>query len=326
HSWGSIFVQDVVLPLRKKPVTPKQHLFLLRMSIFFVAVFIFCWSIFFRQTEYIFMFFAITGAIWLGGAGSVIIGGLYWKRGSTKGAFASLIVGATVAVSGIALQQTWPTLYPWMEANTPTLLSSVQAVLEGISARVPGIHWEVSPDVFPIDGQWVNFFAMISAITAYTGFSLYDWLVAGKRPINMDRLLHRGKYAIEGDHIAGGAPPVQGLRTFLPAPEYSLGDKLICYGNLAWSFGWIVVLAFGFGYQGLVRLKLVEESSIDTWATFWGVWVIVSVTVAIATTIWFAIGGVFDIKGLFRTLATLKRDDMDDGRVLERYDMDDNKE
>jgi len=326
HSWGSIFVQDVVLPLRKKPLTPKQHLFLLRMSILFVAVFIFCWSIFFRQTEYIFMFFAITGAIWLGGAGSVIIGGLYWKRGSTKGAFASLIVGATVALSGIVLQQFWPRVYPWMASNTPALLSAIRAVLEGISARVPGIHWEVGPEAFPIDGQWVNFFAMVSAIAAYVALSLYDWLAAGKRSVNMDRLLHRGKYAIEGEHLAGALPPVQGFRSFLPAPEFSVGDKLICYGNLAWSFGWIVVLAFGFGYQGLVRLKLVEESSIDTWATFWGVWVIVSVTVAILTTIWFAIGGMLDIKDLFRTLATLKRDDMDDGRVLERYDMDDNEE
>ena len=323
HSWGSIFVQDVVLPLRKKPLTLKQHMLLLRMSILFVAVFIFLWSILFRQTEYIFMFFAITGAIWLGGAGSVIIGGLYWKHGSTKGAFASLIVGATVALSGIALQQTWHILYPWMDVNTPTLLSGIQVALEGISARVPGIHWDVGPEVFPIDGQWVNFFAMASAITAYVGLSLYDWLVGDQRPANMDRLLHRGKYAIEGEHIAGTAPPVQGWRTFLPAPEFSLGDKFICYGNLAWSFGWIIVLAVGFGYQGLVRLRLASESSIDTWATFWGVWVVVSVTVAVVTTIWFAIGGILNIKDLFRTLATLKRDDLDDGRVLERYDTDD---
>lgn len=323
HSWGSIFVQDVVLPLRKKPLTLKQHMFLLRLSVFFVAVFIFCWSVFFRQTEYIFMFFAITGAIWLGGAGSVIIGGLYWKHGSTKGAFASLIVGAVVALSGIALQQAWPHVYPWMASNTPSVLSAIRAVLEGISARVPGIHWKVEADAFPIDGQWVNFFAMISAIAAYVAFSLYDWLVAKKRPVNMNRLLHREKYAIEGEHLAGTTPPVQGWRSFLPGPDFSLGDKFICYGNLVWSFGWIIVLAVGFGHQGLVRLNLAEESSIDTWAMFWGIWVVVSVAVAVVTTVWFAIGGMWDIKDLFQTLATLKRDDLDDGRVLERYDVDD---
>ena len=33
HSWGSIFIQDVVLPFRKKPLSPKQHMAYLRWSI-----------------------------------------------------------------------------------------------------------------------------------------------------------------------------------------------------------------------------------------------------------------------------------------------------
>ena len=32
HSWGGIFIQDVILPFRKKPFTPKQHIFLLKLS------------------------------------------------------------------------------------------------------------------------------------------------------------------------------------------------------------------------------------------------------------------------------------------------------
>lgn len=67
HSWGSIFIQDVVLPFRKKPLSPQRHLLLLRLSICGVAVFIFFFSWQFQQTDYIFMFFAITGAIYLGG-------------------------------------------------------------------------------------------------------------------------------------------------------------------------------------------------------------------------------------------------------------------
>jgi len=44
HSWGSIIVQDVILPFRKKPFTPKQQLLLLRMVISGVAVFAFLFS------------------------------------------------------------------------------------------------------------------------------------------------------------------------------------------------------------------------------------------------------------------------------------------
>ena len=63
HSWGSIFIQDVVMPFRKKPLSQAQHLRILRLSILAVAIFIFCFSLLFRQSEYIFLFFAITGAI-----------------------------------------------------------------------------------------------------------------------------------------------------------------------------------------------------------------------------------------------------------------------
>ena len=105
HSWGSIFIQDVVMPFRKKPFAPKQHLRALRLSIFGVAVFIFIFSLLFKQGEFIFLFFAITGAIFLGGSGAVIIGGLYWKHGTTAAAWSAMIVGSTIAVSGIVIHQ-----------------------------------------------------------------------------------------------------------------------------------------------------------------------------------------------------------------------------
>ena len=108
HSWGSIFIQDVILPLRKKPFEPARHLRLLKLSILAVAVFSFFFSLLFQQSEYIFLFFAITGAIFAGGSGAVIIGGLYWKRGTTAAAWAAMIVGSVVAVGGIVLHQARP--------------------------------------------------------------------------------------------------------------------------------------------------------------------------------------------------------------------------
>ncbi len=105
HSWGSIFVQDVWLPLRKKPLSPKQHLRALRLSICGVALFIFIFSLLFEQSDYIFLFFAITGAIFAGGSGAVIIGGLYWKRGTTAAAWAAMLTGSGIAVGGIVMHQ-----------------------------------------------------------------------------------------------------------------------------------------------------------------------------------------------------------------------------
>ena len=105
HSWGSIFVQDIVMPFRKTPFTPEAHMRALRLSIVGVAVFIFLFSLLFRQSQYIFLFFAITGAIFAGGSGAVLIGGLYWKRGTTAAAWSAMLTGSTIAVSGIVIHQ-----------------------------------------------------------------------------------------------------------------------------------------------------------------------------------------------------------------------------
>jgi hypothetical protein len=105
HSWGSILIQDVIMPFRKKPFTPEEHIRVLRWSIAGVAVFGFLFSLLFRQTQYILMFFAVTGAIFLGGAGSCIVGGLYWKRGTAGGAWAAMISGSLLAVGSLVIQQ-----------------------------------------------------------------------------------------------------------------------------------------------------------------------------------------------------------------------------
>jgi len=111
HSWGSIFIQDVVLPLRKRPFQPERHLQVLKLSILGVAGFSFVFSLLFQQSEYIFLFFAVTGAIFAGGSGAVIIGGLYWKRGTTAAAWAAMITGSVTAVGGIVLRQIDPAFF-----------------------------------------------------------------------------------------------------------------------------------------------------------------------------------------------------------------------
>ena len=134
HSWGSIFVQDVFIPLRGRPMEPKLHLWVLRGSILFVAAFTFAFSLLFQQSQAIFLFFAITGAIFAGGSGAVIIGGLYWKRGTTAAAYTAMILGATISVGGIVLLQFRPS--------------------------------------FPVNGQWFWGIAMVAASVGYVAVSL----------------------------------------------------------------------------------------------------------------------------------------------------------
>lgn len=112
HSWGSLLIQDIIVPLRKKPLTPEQHVSLLRWAIIGVAFFAFCFGICFRQTEYISMWWQVTMALYVGGAGAAIIGGLYWKKGTTAGAWSALISGSGLSTCGILARQMYGERFP----------------------------------------------------------------------------------------------------------------------------------------------------------------------------------------------------------------------
>ena len=60
------------------------------------------------------------------------------------------------------------------------------------------------------------------------------------------------------------------------------------------------------------------EKMLDVW--FW--YLLISFCLNIVVVIWVSIGGVFDLKYLFKVLKEEKIDDTDDGRVTESYTME----
>jgi solute:Na+ symporter, SSS family len=270
HSWGAIFIQDVVMPFRNRPFTPEQHLRALRLSILGVCIFIFFFSLIFQQSEYIFLFFAITGAIFTGGSGAVIIGGLYWKRGTTAAAWSALLTGSIVAVGGIIIKQ-------------------------------------VDPEFF-INGQQFWGLAMLSSSLVYIAVSL----LGGKRAFDMDKMLHRGQYAIKEETNIIDEVPVKGLRMLGMGKEFTRGDKIIYIGAYTWTFAWTLVFVIGSYFN------LTSEVSDQAWMSFWRTFILINIVVSALVIVWFAIGGARDLKDMLHRLSTMTRDHKDDGFVVRR--------
>ncbi len=271
HSWGSIFIQDVVIPFRKKSLSPEQHLKLLRLSILGVCIFIFVFSLLFPMTDYIFLYFAITAAIFVGGSGSVIIGGLYWKRGTTAAAWSALIVGSITAVTGIVLQQIYPD--------------------------------------FPINGQYFWAMAMGLSLLVYILVSLL-----GKRnEFNMDKMLHRGKYAIKEETIIVSEVPLKGWRMLGIGKEFTKGDKIIYIISYVWTFIWVAIFIIG------TVLNLTNDVSDLAWMTFWRYYVIINLIVSFVIIIWFTFGGLSDFKDMMNRLKNMVRDHLDNGTVRNHF-------
>jgi len=298
HGWGCLFIQDVIMPFRKKAFTPKQHIWLLRGSIIFVGIFSWLFSFYYKQTDYILMFFWLTGSIILG-AGPAVVGGLYWKRGTTLGAWVSFILGAVFAISVMVIQMFWK-----LEDG-----SGIARFL------IDHFHWQWvinNPDKFPLNGRWVSLINMGGCLLSYVAFSLYEHYVLKKPDFNLDKMLHRGVYDIAHEHDAEATTKMGIILQRLGiTSEFTIGDKIIYGSSLAWTFGWLIVfLVF------TAKHFLFGGVSDDGWRGLWHCHLYIVLVLAFITTAWFLIGGFRDAFRLFRDLKQNVRNDADNGQVI----------
>jgi len=278
HSWGSIFVQDVVIPFRKTPLSTASHLLLLRGSIVGVCVFIFVFSLVFKQTEYIVMFWNITGAIFAGGAGVVVIGGLYWNRGTTCAAWAAMITGSTLATGSIVLRQ--------VHVSDP-LANPILAFLGSQNGMV------------------LAFWSSVAAVFVYLVISLLQ-----RRLFNLDQMLHRGKYAVAEDVIDADETQVRGWRALIGfTREFSRADKWVYSLAVAWMLLQVGVFIIG------TIIGLVVGLDDSVWLAYWRVHLGAFYIISVITVVWFSIAGTRDLVDMFRRLASARRDNSDDGIV-----------
>jgi SSS family solute:Na+ symporter len=215
HTWGAVFLQDIVMPFRKKPFEKKTHMTLIRLSILGVAVFSFFFSWFFPNPENILMYFAMVNNLWMGGSGAVIIGGLYWKKGTNKAAIASMALGLVMGLMGMFFSLVWP-------------------------------EWQGSP--FPVNPQWWFFITIMTCIAIYAAVSLLE-----SEDFNMDKLLHRGKYRLEDEPETSSGTVAWYHKIFGITPEFTKGDRAIAYLIVGWFLGWLVVFLVGMAYAKIVH-------------------------------------------------------------------------
>ncbi len=307
---SSIIVQDIILPNLKTTLSPKRHLLLLRLVTVGVAVFFWCVSILFVNLDYINMFTTIMTAIWLGGAGPIMIGGLYSRFGTTAGAYASLLFGSGFSILGLFLQRNWAnTVYPFLDRHG-WVDTAANFLTRASSPFNPYIEWEMSAVKFPINSYELSFIAILLGISAYVSVSM----LTNKTPYNLERLLHRGQYSIDGEkHIAVPWTWRNLIKKLIGiTPDHTKGDRII-----AWSiFYYMIVYKFIGCFVIVLIWNLISPWPKEWWSTYFLITIIIAgLIVGVVTTVWFMIGGVIDARRLFLDLKARVDNPLDDGRV-----------
>ena len=309
---SSTLMQDVVLPMFKGHLPQAKHLLYLRLMTIGVAGFFLIVSLFFAQLDYINMFTTIMCSLWLGGAGPIMVFGLYSRFGNLTGAWCAIIFGSGTSLAGLILQRTWAlTVYPFLEKMG--WVEGLNNFLVTVSSPFnPWIEWSMDPVKFPINSFEIYFISMILSVGGYVIGSYLTY-----KPYDLDKLLHRGKYA-------DGPEPVKEkwtLRNIFSkiigiTPEYTRGDRIIAYSVFFYSVVYSV---------GIVFFAIVIWNAIWPWPHSW--WTVkffittllIPGIVGVISTIWFMIGGSIDAIQLFRDLKKRVEDPNDNGQILDDH-------
>ena len=248
--------------------------------------------------------------MWQGGCGPVIIFGLYSRFGTTAGAFTSLITGMVISFAGIVIQRNWAdTVYPWL-AKTGWV-EPVGNFLDTISKPFnPYIVWKMDPVKFPVNSYELYFITMLVTLVLYCVVSYLTM----KEPFNLDRMLHRGIYNLDGDKKERLRWSFRTVFSKLLGitKEYSPGDKFIAWGFFLYSFVYNFVIAF----VGVVIWNLFMPWPIEWWGKyFFVVYLLIPGIMAAFSTFWFGIGGFIDLFRLFRDLEARVANHLDNGQV-----------
>ncbi|MCA9041013.1 MAG: sodium:solute symporter family protein [Planctomycetaceae bacterium] len=93
-TWSSVITQDICAPLFG-PISQRTRILITRISIVVIGIMLLIWGLWYELSSDLWVYLAITGTIYFAGALPAIVGGLYWKRGTSQAATVSILLGLT---------------------------------------------------------------------------------------------------------------------------------------------------------------------------------------------------------------------------------------
>lgn len=98
-AWSSVIVQDIIAPFRKSGISDKGRVFLARLFVSIIGALMLVFGIWYELEGTAFRYLLDVTTIYYAGGLAVLVGGLYWKRANTLGAYLAFICGAIIPLA-----------------------------------------------------------------------------------------------------------------------------------------------------------------------------------------------------------------------------------
>lgn len=124
-TWASVISRDIISPFKKQGISQQEQIRYARISIALMGLFLLVWGLWYELPDSVWTYMAITGNVYLTGAAAALVGGIYWKKASTAGAWAAMLGGLISIVGLFPLQE----LIPWLSIGVLGLANYVLCAL-----------------------------------------------------------------------------------------------------------------------------------------------------------------------------------------------------
>ena len=135
-TWATVMYNDLISPCMKKPLSPAARLFITRALVLAIGLFLLFYGLWYELPGNAFDYLAVTGNIYLASVCTLLVAGLYWRRATSQGAYAALVLGAigpiTFLVVNLLIMKARQ-----LDAHLPDTLSLVQGWLLSFNQRFP---------------------------------------------------------------------------------------------------------------------------------------------------------------------------------------------
>lgn len=93
-AWSSIISRDIVTPLLRRELSEKGKILLSRITVVGLTAFIMIWGLMYNVPGPAYFYLNITAELFVAATFVTVVGGAYWRRSSTLGAYLAFVLGA----------------------------------------------------------------------------------------------------------------------------------------------------------------------------------------------------------------------------------------
>jgi SSS family solute:Na+ symporter len=159
-TWATVIYNDLLMPCIKKPLSEKARLLITRGLVLGIGLFLLVYGLWYKIPGNAWDYLAVTGNIYLASVFTLLVAALYWRRATSTGAYAALILGAVGPITFLVVNIIASSAAE-VSAHPPQTMSYVQSLLIRFHEAFPNAK-SIPPAVAGASSFALAFLGMIA--------------------------------------------------------------------------------------------------------------------------------------------------------------------